>query len=63
MLFEKYKDEEKAIEMESGNSGNDDTADMDKFSRVQQKDDMQDTRPISLYFMHEHAARALADEM
>jgi len=63
MLFEKYKDEEKAIEMESGNSGNDDTADMDKFSRVQQKDDMQDTRPISLYFMDEHDARALADEM
>ncbi|KAL7495684.1 hypothetical protein ACHAWT_006866 [Skeletonema menzelii] len=62
MLFEKYKDEEKAIEMESGNSGNDD-GDMDKFSRVQQKDDMQDTRPISLYFMDEHDARALADEM
>ena len=50
MLFEKYKDEEKALEMESGNSGNDDE-DMDKFSRVQAKDDMQDTRPISLYFM------------
>mmetsp|Transcript_20025 Transcript_20025/g.31261 ORF Transcript_20025/g.31261 Transcript_20025/m.31261 type:complete len:435 (+) Transcript_20025:61-1365(+) len=61
MLFEKYKDEEKALEMESGNSGNDE--DMDKFSRVQKKDDMQDTRPISLYFMDEHDARALADEM
>ncbi len=62
MLFEKYKDEEKAIEMESG-AGQDDMEDMDKFSRVQQKDDMQDTRPISLYFMDEHDARALADEM
>lgn len=61
MLFEKYKDEEKAIEMESG--GENDSEDMDKFSRVQQKDDMQDTRPISLYFMDEHDARALADEM
>ena len=61
MLFEKYKDEEKALEMESGGSGGD--GDMDKFSRVQQKDDMQDTRPISLYFMDEHDARALADEM
>ena len=36
---------------------------MDKFARMQQKDDMQDTRPISLYFMEEHDARALADEM
>jgi len=65
MLFEKYKDEEKAIELEGGNGGggggNED--DMSKFSRVQQKDDMQDTRPISLYFMDEHDARALADEM
>lgn len=62
MLFEKYKDEEKALELESGGAGGDD-GDMDKFSRVQQKDDMQDTRPISLYFMDEHDARALADEM
>lgn len=64
MLFEKYKDEEKAIELEGGNGdggGNQD--DMSKFSRVQQKDDMQDTRPISLYFVDEHDARALADEM
>jgi len=65
MLFEKYKDEEKAIELEGGNGGggggNED--DMSKFSRVQQKDDMQDTRPVSLYFMDEHDARALADEM
>lgn len=60
MLFEKYKDEEKALETESGVQ---DDEDMDKFSRVQQKDDMQDTRPISLYFMDEHDARALADEM
>jgi len=62
MLFEKYKDEEKAIELEGGgnNGGKDDVS---KFSRVQQKDDMQDTRPVSLYFMDEHDARALADEM
>lgn len=61
MLFEKYKDEEKALELEGGGSGEQD--DISKFSRVQQKDDMQDTRPVSLYFMDEHDARALADEM
>eukprot|EP00581_Thalassiosira_minuscula_P031052 CAMPEP_0183770120 /NCGR_PEP_ID=MMETSP0739-20130205/26176_1 /TAXON_ID=385413 /ORGANISM="Thalassiosira miniscula, Strain CCMP1093" /LENGTH=194 /DNA_ID=CAMNT_0026009979 /DNA_START=61 /DNA_END=641 /DNA_ORIENTATION=- len=65
MLFEKYKDEEKAIELEGngGGSGEGGEEDMSKFSRVQQKDDMKDTRPISLYFMDEHDARALADEM
>jgi hypothetical protein len=63
MLFEKYKDEEKAIEIEGSGLGNNKQDDVDKFSRVQQKDDMQDTRPISLYFMDEHDARALADEM
>ena len=65
MLFEKYKDEEKAIELEGGGEGGSasDQDDMAKFSRVQQKDDMQDTRPIALYFMDEHDARALADEM
>lgn len=63
MLFEKYKDEEKALELEGGGGNNDQGDDMSKFSRVQQKDDMQDTRPISLYFMDEHDARALADEM
>jgi len=59
MLFEKYKDEEKSIEMESSNNKDD----VDKFSRAQQKDSMEDTRPVSLYFMDEHDARALADEM
>mmetsp|Transcript_31347 Transcript_31347/g.66728 ORF Transcript_31347/g.66728 Transcript_31347/m.66728 type:complete len:430 (-) Transcript_31347:232-1521(-) len=64
MLFEKYKDEEKALELEGGNGGKGGGEDdMSKFSRVQQKDDMQDTRPISLYFCDEHDARALADEM
>jgi len=65
MLFEKYKDEEKALELEGGGKGGGGGGedDMSKFSRVQQKDDMQDTRPISLYFMDEHDARALADEM
>ncbi len=62
MLFEKYKDEEKALQ-EGDPSGGDGEDDMSKFSRVQQKDDMQDTRPVSLYFMDEHDARALADEM
>ena len=61
MLFEKYKDEEKALELEG--KGGDSSDDMDKFSRVQQKDDMQDTRPVSLYFIDEHDARALGDEM
>lgn len=73
MLFEKYKDEEKALELEKKKSGdssdNDGGGDVDddnaaaKFSRVQQKDDMQDTRPVSLYFLDEHDARSLADEM
>lgn len=63
MLFEKYKDEEKALEMEGGAGGSGKTDDVSKFSRVQQKDDMQETRPISLYFLDEHDARALADEM
>ncbi|KAL3784570.1 hypothetical protein HJC23_010694 [Cyclotella cryptica] len=67
MLFEKYKDEEKAIESSPNNANDSDAAetedDATKFSRVQQKDDMQDTRPISLYFLDEHDARALADEM
>lgn len=61
MLFEKYKDEEKALAEIGGSSGDED--DMAKFSRVQQKDDIQDVRPVSLYFMDEHDARALADEM
>jgi hypothetical protein len=61
MLFEKYKDEEKALESAAAaTAGEDDVA---KFSRVQQKDDMADTRPVSLYFMDEFDARALADEM
>lgn len=59
MLFEKYKDEEKAMEIEGGG----DEDDMSRFSRMQQKDDQQDTRPVSLYFVDEHDARALADEM
>jgi len=59
MLFEKYKDEEKEIELEEGLDG-DDAA---KFSRMQRKEEMQDTRSVSLYFMDEHDARALADEM
>jgi len=63
MLFEKYKDEEKAIELEGNAGGKGDEEDVSKFSRVQKKDDMQDTRPVSLYFMDEHDARALADEM
>ena len=62
MLFEKYKDEEKALELE-GDQTNNQQDNVDKFSRVQQKDDMQDTRPVSLYFCDEHDARALADEM
>lgn len=63
-MFEKYKDEEKALELEGGGAGDDDKGDdMSKFSRVQAKDDMQDTRAVSLYFMDEHDARALADEM
>jgi hypothetical protein len=73
MLFEKYKDEEKALTEltpsssedgegsgESSRSGADVAS---KFTRAQNKDDMQDTRPISLYFLDEHDARALADEM
>ena len=75
MLFEKYKDEEKAIEFEkkraAGGSSSEEGVDSSgegedaaaKFSRVQQKDDMQDTRPVSLYFLDEHDARSLADEM
>ena len=74
MLFEKYKDEEKAVELENAGNANEDGdgdsnggsgggGDAAKFSRVQQKDDMQDTRPISLYFLDEHDARSLADEM
>ena len=63
MLFEKYKDEEKAIELEGSGAGKNEQDDVSKFSRVQSKDDMQDTRPISLYFVDEHDARALADEM
>ncbi|KAL3760532.1 hypothetical protein ACHAWU_001867 [Discostella pseudostelligera] len=68
MLFEKYKDEEKAMELESAGGADEDGStsgggDAAKFSRVQQKDDMQDTRPISLYFIDEHDARCLADEM
>lgn len=59
MLFEKYKDEEKEVELEEGLDG-DDAA---KFSRMQRKDEMQDTRSVSLYFMDEHDARGLADEM
>ena len=62
MLFEKYKDDERALELESTDGG-DQGSDVAKFSRAQQKDDMQDTRPISLYFVDEHDARALADEM
>jgi hypothetical protein len=58
MLFEKYKDEESAL-----NSGKSDEQGVDRFARMQQKDDMQDTRPVCLYFMDEHDARALADEM
>lgn len=59
MLFEKYKDEEKAY-VEGTDT---DVDDAEKFSRQQKKDDMQDTRPVSLYFCDEHDARALADEM
>lgn len=62
MLFEKYKDEEMALELE-GSEGGDRASDVAKFSRAQQKDDMQDTRAVSLYFVDEHDARALADEM
>ncbi|KAL3811018.1 hypothetical protein ACHAXA_010279 [Cyclostephanos tholiformis] len=62
MLFEKYKDDERAVELE-GAEGGDRGSDAAKFSRAQQKDDMQDTRPISLYFVDEHDARSLADEM
>ena len=62
------KDEEKAMELENAGSADEDGSsasggDAAKFSRVQQKDDMQDTRPISLYFIDEHDARCLADEM
>lgn len=57
MLFEKYKDEESTLDSGKSDDG------VDKFARMQQKDDMQDTRPVSLYFMDEHDARALADEM
>lgn len=64
MLFEKYKDEETALESSTARDADsprdDDAA---KFSRAQQKDDMQDTRPVSLYFLDEHDARSLADEM
>lgn len=73
MLFEKYKDEEKALtelssskdgggggESSSSSSGADIA---NRFTRAQNKDDMQDTRPISLYFLDEHDARTLADEM
>lgn len=63
MLFEKYKDEEKAIELEDGGDGGRGADDASKFSRVQKKDNMEDTRPVSLYFLDEHDARALADEM
>ena len=70
MLFEKYKDEEKALmdltSSEDGESGGGEGSGADvasKFKRAQNKDDMQDTRPISLYFLDEHDARALADEM
>jgi len=49
MLFEKYKDEEKVLESSEVSGG--DVDDMSKFSRVKQKNEMQDTRPISLYFM------------
>ena len=71
MLFEKYKDEEKALTELTPSSSEDGEgsesrsgADVaSKFTRAQNKDDMQDTRPISLYFLDEHDARALADEM
>jgi len=60
MLFEKYKDEEKALD-EGGGSGSD--GNTKNFSNIKKKDDIQDTRPVSLYFTDEHDARALADEM
>ncbi|KAL7527834.1 hypothetical protein ACHAWF_002325 [Thalassiosira exigua] len=63
MLFEKYTDEEKALEAEDQDGDGDKQDDASKFARVQQKEDMQDTRPVSLYFLDEHDARALADEM
>mmetsp|Transcript_190 Transcript_190/g.240 ORF Transcript_190/g.240 Transcript_190/m.240 type:complete len:424 (-) Transcript_190:29-1300(-) len=60
MLFEKYKDEELALESSNNDDNN---GGIDKFKRMQSKNDMQDTRPVSLYFMDEHDARSLADEM
>lgn len=59
MLFEKYKDEELSLE----SSSNNEDGGIDKFKRMQSKNDMQDTRPVSLYFMDEHDGRSLADEM
>lgn len=62
MLFEKYKDEEKALLEETASDAAD--SDISKLKRGQaQKDNIQDVRPVSLYFMDEHDAITLADEM
>mmetsp|Transcript_17284 Transcript_17284/g.35203 ORF Transcript_17284/g.35203 Transcript_17284/m.35203 type:complete len:436 (+) Transcript_17284:206-1513(+) len=64
MLFEKYKDEEKALLEETASDDNAPDSDISKFKRGQtQKENIQDVRPVSLYFMDEHDAISLADEM
>ena len=52
MLFEKYTDEERVLEEGLGSGGDKNSQDdVSKFSRVQQKEGVEDTRPVSLYFM------------